>query len=94
MEEIKNAERYSGSGEKLLNKTRLEKVVYTEGQIDLTEEIEEYVRCNKIPKLPGEAKEDGSLPQYKLREMMIQKAKDWEYEKEWRLVPRILDLER
>ena len=55
--------------------------------------MEDFVRCNMMPTMGDVDHGDGKIPQYKLKEFVIQKAKDWEYEQEWRMIPRIIDLE-
>ena len=92
--DLKNAERYSITEEQLENKIRLEKVEYVEKQIDLSEDIENYVR-SKMPNFDDAViVPDGTISQHKLREFVIQKSVEWKYEKEWRMIPRIIDLEK
>jgi len=92
-EDIVNALRYDKTETKIERKTQLEPVEYVEDKVDLTEEIENYARSRR-PNLGDVILPDGNIPQPKLRKMITQKAVDWSYEHEWRLIPRTIDLEK
>lgn len=94
IDELKKAKRYSTDGMPIDNKIRLEQVKYVSKQIDLSEEIEDYVRYNMMDTMGDVEERDVNVPQYKLREAITEKAEDWKYEKEWRLIPRIIDLQK
>lgn len=93
-DDLEKAERYTLDEIPLEKKIRLEKVKYVEKQIDLTEDIENYVRYNMLETMGDVEPQDGSVAQWKLRESVIQKSKEWSYEKEWRMIPRIIELEK
>ena len=92
LEDIMNALRYDETETETARKTRLEPVEYVENKLDLTEEIDAYTRSRR-PNAGDVIPPDGDIPQPKLRKMITQKAKDWSYENEWRLIPRTIDLE-
>lgn len=93
IEELKHAKRFTIDEIEVDKHIRVEKVKYVTEQIDLSEDVEDFVRCNMMPTMGDVDHGDGKIPQYKLKEFVIQKAKDWEYEQEWRMIPRIIDLE-
>ena len=68
-------------------------VEYVETQLDLTEEVSEYVRAYKMPNIMEMYPPFTNLSQEKLRKAITQKSLDWEYEKEWRIIPRHISLE-
>lgn len=92
-EELRSSQKYTKNGILSEKKTRLEKVEYVTEKLDLTEAVENYVRYEILPNMGDIEKQDGKIAVTKLREFVIQKAKEWEYEKEWRLIPRIISLE-
>ena len=61
-------------------------VEYVETQLDLTEEVSEYVRAYKMPNIMEMYPPFTNLSQEKLRKAITQKSLDWEYEKEWRII--------
>lgn len=92
--DLKKANCYTLNEEQLDKRIRLEKVKYVEEQIDLSDDIEDYVRYNMMPNLGDVEMKDGSIPQYKLRESILQKSVEWQYEKEWRMIPWFITLEQ
>lgn len=91
-DDIVNAVRYDKLGMETERKIRLEKVRYVENKIDLTEDVENFARSRR-PNLGDVVPPDGEISQIKLREIVTQKALDWSYENEWRLIPRTIDLD-
>jgi len=90
--DILKATRYGTDDVITERKVRLEPVEYVENKIDLTEEVECYAR-NKMPNIFEDVPINDEIPQTKLKKMVTQKALDWSYESEWRLIPRIISLE-
>lgn len=91
--DIKNAKRCMENDVTIERKIHLDKVEYVTEQIDLSEDIEEYVRNNMMPNMGDVVLDERNIPQYKLRKLMLQKSHEWAYEKEWRLIPRTIDLQ-
>ena len=88
---IQYAEVYNNNDELSIKKTRLEDVEYTNRQIDMTEEVENYIRYNMMETPSFYHKPDYDIPRAKIRRALIQKAIEWAYEQEVRLIPRIID---
>lgn len=93
-DDLKNAERFKIDSNNLKSKIKLEKAEYVDKQIDLSKEVEDYLRYNVLEGMEGRRNQGGSIAQFKLRKAIIQKSKEWDYEKEWRIIPRIIELER
>ena len=92
--ELIQAKSYSNDGIEMPNvKIRIDPIQYVDKQIDLTEEVGLYARY-KLPKDPTFNGEEVTVGVIKLRQMLLQKAKDWAYEKEWRVTERRLDIEQ
>ena len=91
-EELKKAKRFSLNKEEINQHIRLDKVQYVETQVDMTEDVREYIRYNILPNLGDVEQKDKTIPNYKYIQAIIQKSKEWEYEKEWRLIPRIINI--
>lgn len=90
---IVEAEVFASDNSQLKKKALLLPVDYVDSQIDLTEEVSEHVRAYKMPNVMGEYPPFTNLSQEKLRTVITQKALDWNYEKEWRVIPRHISLE-
>lgn len=91
---IENAENYTNLGEIIGKKPILKQVTYAEEQSDLTTEVKEYIGRYRAETL-GEVNPPSipNLSQEKLRIMITEKSPDWNYEKEWRIIPRHISLE-
>lgn len=92
--DIKSSKRFTVQEEITEKKAYLGKVSYVENQLDLSDYIENYVRYNMMPNMSDVKTEDVYIPPAKLREFVLQKSVEWKYEQEWRLIPRIIDLEQ
>lgn len=90
---IRNAERFTLKDEPVKKAAILEPVEYVEEQIDLTREMDDYIRCFKMLNLEEPAPARFNLSQEKLHTLVMQKSIDWKYEKEWRLVPKHISLD-
>ncbi len=84
--DLKRAERYAANDSKINDEIRLKKVMYVSSQIDLTEDIRDYVRFECMDNLGDVETPDGSIPVFKLQQSITEKSKEWSYEKEWRLI--------
>lgn len=93
-EDLKQAERFDESNNAINAKTFLSSVRYVEAQIDMTDPIEEYIRNNMFETMGDVVQPDSTISSKMIREVILEKAKDWEYEREWRLVPRVPKLEK
>ena len=87
------ADVYASDDSLIKKKPVLMPVEYVETQLDLTEEVSEYVRAYKMPNIMEMYPPFTNLSQEKLRKAITQKSLDWEYEKEWRIIPRHISLE-
>lgn len=92
-ESIESASKFSYDGDVVKQKTKLEKVNYVTKQVDMTEEAIDYIRNNMLENMGDIETHDATMPPYKIRQILTEKAKDWEYEEEWRLIPRITKLD-
>lgn len=90
-DEIRKSAVYSENGECLCNSVRCEPVDYVDKQIDLTDEVGGYVRENVMPKDSAYNPVDRSVGVMKIRRVLLEKAKVWSYEKEWRVTERALE---
>lgn len=68
-------------------------VNYVDHQLDLTEELEEYVRAYRMRSLGDVKPPQCHLSVEKLRTTLLEKSQDWSYEREWRVIPRNISLE-
>ena len=93
IDDLKSADRYASESLSINNKTRLEKVSYVTRQIDLTDDVENFVRYNMLETLGDIKPPPFSISQYTLRQAISQKSIEWRYEQEWRLIPRVIDLQ-
>lgn len=90
-DDLRDAKRFSKKGEEIKNKTKLLPINYVTEQVDFTKDIRDYVRFEVFPSMGDVDKKDSRLSQKKLRQFAIEKSVEWAYEKEWRLIPRIID---
>lgn len=105
-ESIEQAVAYNSDYCPIIKNPLLLPVKYVSKQVDLTDDLEIHLRNyfvdyfrRKMPKELGDniiglTPSDKDLSQTRLRQSIIEKSIDWEYEKEWRLIPRHISLER
>lgn len=93
-ESLKKAKRYNINGEEVDEKTRLMPVRYVSEQTDMTNDVRDYVRVNVFDNMGDIGNGDASIPAHVLRDVITEKAMDWSYEKEWRLIPRLVYIEK
>ena len=91
-QDIREAIKYAKNDCEIKHKIQLEKVQYTDEQIDMTEYVKNYIRHNDS--LIGDGLESAKIPAPLLRRVISQKAKLWSYEKEWRVIPHIPRVEK
>ena len=92
-EDIEDAKRYGNTESEVINKTVLTRINYVEQQLDMTNDVLEYIRNNMFDTMGDVPQVDSSLASAKIRQVITEKSKDWAYEKEWRLIPRIPKIE-
>ena len=90
---IINGDNYTLNNIIITKKPLLKPVNYVEQQINLSEEMEEYVRAYGMKTLGDVKAPQCHLSVEKLRTTLLEKSKDWAYEKEWRVIPRFISLE-
>lgn len=90
---IANADNFTADNTVIKKKPLLRPVNYVEQQIDLTEELEEYVRAYRMKTLGDVTPPQCHLSVEKLRTTLLEKSQDWSYEREWRVIPRHINLE-
>ena len=92
-ESIESATAYTNEDKLITKKPLLMPVNYVEKQVNLTEDIENHLKNYFMQKQRGMSPFEENLSQLKLRRTITEKSLDWEYEKEWRLIPRHIDLD-
>lgn len=92
-ESIENARRYNKKCEEINRKTKLVSVKYVKKQTDMTEACLSYVRHNMFDNMGDIEQVDASFSPTDIRKIISEKAIEWSYEKEWRLVPRVPSIE-
>lgn len=90
--ELEKALIYEKDGKQIQNrKLRLQQVLYSDERVDMTEYMHEFLLKCKLPSSLNLQKLS-DMPQRKLRDFIFTKSKEWSYEKEWRITPRILNI--
>lgn len=92
-ESIESATAYTNEDKLITKKPLLMPVNYVEKQVNLTEDIENHLKNYFMQKQRGISPFEENLSQHKLRRTITEKSLDWGYEKEWRLIPRHIDLD-
>lgn len=90
---IELARPYTTNDEPITKNPLLLPINYVEKQVNLTNDIENHLKNYFMQKYRGISPFEENLSQSKLRRTIIEKSLDWGYEKEWRLIPRHIDLE-
>lgn len=91
---IINADNFTADNTVITKKPLLRPVNYVDQQLDLTEELEEYVRAYRMKSLGDVKPPQCHLSVEKLRTTLLEKSQDWSYEREWRVIPRHISLEK
>lgn len=84
---------YDKNNERVEKKSKLSRVQYDNKQVDMTACIHDFLLKYVLPndldvgKIPD-------IPKILLRDMATTKSENWKYEKEWRLIPRIIDIDK
>lgn len=89
--DIENSVVFNKYNEKIEKKIKLSKVQYTNKQVDMTKSIHDFLLKYCLPS-NMDVSAIPEIPNRILRDMAITKSESWEYEKEWRLIPRIIDI--
>ncbi len=79
---------YNDREEESNNKTRLVQVEYVDQQTDMTELVLEYIRHNIFGNMGDVEQIDAKITSTIFRTVISEKAREWSYEREWRLIPR------
>lgn len=90
---IISADNFTIDNTVIKKKPLLRPVNYVEQQIDLTEDLENYVRAYRMESLGDVKPPPCHLSVEKLRTSLLEKSQDWSYEREWRVIPRHISLE-
>ncbi len=75
-------------------RTKLLPVEYVDKQVDMTKEILQFIRYNKLENMGDIPYVNAEISASKLRRVLTEKSNDWSYEEEWRLIPRIPSIEK
>lgn len=92
-DEIMQAKCFDKSHNKIKQELCLKPICYSDTRTNMTDNMHEYLLKYEMPssmdvsKLPD-------IPPLKMREFILSKRKDWEYEKEWRLIPGVIDIKK
>lgn len=92
-EDLLSSPRFDKNYNEIKNKILLEKVNYVKKQIDMTEEMKEYIRHEMLPNMGDIGKVDSRFSVRNLRTVLLEKAEEWAYEEEWRSIPRVPKIE-
>lgn len=91
---IINGKNYTLEGNLINKKISLEKVSYVEQQTDFSFEIMEYLKNNAYKAIYDFEKLQNYISINKLKNVLLEKQYKWEYEEEWRVIPRFIDLKK
>lgn len=92
-ENIEHGEIYNKYNEKITKKVKLLNIQYTNTQVNMTKYMNDFLLkrllspnmdTSFIPEIPNQA----------LRDMATTKSESWKYEKEWRVIPRVISIEK
>jgi len=92
-EDLEKARGFNDKDNETKEKTKLVQVNYVSNQTDLTTEMLAYIRNNILGNLGDEPNHDATISSRKIINVISEKAVDWRYEKEWRLIPRVPKIE-
>ncbi len=85
--DLEKARKYDCDDCEIKSKTQLLPVQYVDRQTDMTEWAKEYIRHNMLANMGDVETIDASIPTEMIKIVISEKAKEWSYEKEWRLIP-------
>ena len=89
--DIENSVVFNKHNEKIDKKIKLLKVQYTNKQVNMTKSIHDFLLKHCFPS-NMDVSAIPEIPNRILRDMATTKSESWEYEREWRLIPRIIDI--
>ena len=89
--EIMQAKCFDKSNNKIDQKLCLKPISYSDTRTNMTDNMHEYLLKYEMPSLMDVSRLP-DIPSAKIREFILNKRQDWSYEKEWRLIPRIIDI--
>lgn len=91
---IINGKNYTLEGNLINKKILLEKVKYVEQQTDFSFEIMEYLKNNAYKATYDFERLQNYISIDKMKNVLLEKQYKWEYEEEWRVIPRFIDLKK
>lgn len=91
---IINGKNYTLEGNLINKKILLEKVKYVEQQTDFSFEIMEYLKNNAYKSTYDFERLQNYISIDKMKNVLLEKQYKWEYEEEWRVIPRFIDLKK
>lgn len=92
IDDIKDAACYNIDEVELEKQFCLEKVIYVNEQIDMTEDIKNYIQKNFKGMTQNNIPEVNVISQERLKKFITQKSIEWKTEKEWRVIPDYIKL--
>ncbi len=94
IDDLNSGKRFSANGKELNDKILIKKVEYVQQQVDFTDDLEGYIANNIKAFIKNSPIRDEIISKYKIRDFITQKSIEWSYENEWRIIPRIVHLEK
>ena len=91
---IKKAKNFASNDMIINDEIILKKVSYSKYQSNVTDEIEEYVRMYIMQAVTENFYPKVEITRKKLYKLITEKALYWNYEKEWRIIPKNMGLEK
>lgn len=90
-DEIMQAKCFDKSNNKISQELCLKPICYSNTRTNMTDNMHEYLLKYEMPSLMDVSRLP-DIPSAKIREFILNKRQDWAYEKEWRLIPQIIDI--
>ena len=91
-DELLNAHCFDSKDNRIPRKLCLKPINYSNTRINMTKYIHEHLLKYELPSLMDVTKLP-DIPSIKVREFILNKMKEWDYEKEWRLIPRVINIQ-
>lgn len=92
-DELLNAHCFDSKDNTIPRKLCLKPINYSATRINMTKNIHEYLLKYELPSLMDVTKLP-DIPPVKVREFILNKKREWDYEKEWRLMPRVINIQK
>lgn len=91
-DELLNAHCFDSKDNRIPRQLCLKPINYSNTRINMTKDIHEHLLKYELPSLMDVTKLP-DIPSIKVREFILNKMKEWDYEKEWRLIPRVINIQ-